>query len=352
MGVGSWKSGLGVDKIFFPSRCHSAPSSPSCFFPAQAPRSDVVVYGGTSAGVIAAVQAKKMGKTVVIVGPDKHLGGLSSGGLGFTDTGNKAVIGGLSRDFYHRVWTALRAAGRLEVAEAVRSTATKGRARRRSTASSARCGSSSRTWPSRSSRTTCSEYRHPRRARRMARPREGREEGRRAHHVDHDAERQDLRREDVHRCDLRGRSDGGGGRGVSRRPRGEQRLRREVERRADRRAASPASLRRGEAEDQPLRRAGRSEERRAAAHQRGAAGRVRRGRQARAGLLLPHVPHRPPGEPHPVPEARGLRPEAIRAARCASSTPAGARRSRSSIRSRITRPTRTTTGRSAPTTSA
>jgi hypothetical protein len=65
---------------------------------------DVVVYGGTSAGVIAAVQAKKMGKTVVIVSPDKHLGGLSSGGLGFTDTGNKAVIGGLAREFYHRIW--------------------------------------------------------------------------------------------------------------------------------------------------------------------------------------------------------------------------------------------------------
>lgn len=65
---------------------------------------DVVIYGGTSAGVIAAVQAKKMGRSVVIVSPDKHLGGLSSGGLGFTDTGNKAVIGGLSREFYHRVW--------------------------------------------------------------------------------------------------------------------------------------------------------------------------------------------------------------------------------------------------------
>jgi hypothetical protein len=65
---------------------------------------DVVVYGNTAAGVIAAVQAKKMGKTVVLTGPDKHLGGLSAGGLGFTDTGNKAVIGGLSRDFYHRVW--------------------------------------------------------------------------------------------------------------------------------------------------------------------------------------------------------------------------------------------------------
>src|SRR5438046_2887415 len=65
---------------------------------------DVVVYGGTSAAVIAGVQAKKMGKSVVVVSPDKHLGGLSSGGLGFTDTGNKAVIGGLSREFYHRVW--------------------------------------------------------------------------------------------------------------------------------------------------------------------------------------------------------------------------------------------------------
>jgi hypothetical protein len=65
---------------------------------------DLVVYGGTSAGVIAAVQARRMGKTVVIVAPDTHLGGLSSGGLGFTDTGNKAVIGGLSREFYHRVW--------------------------------------------------------------------------------------------------------------------------------------------------------------------------------------------------------------------------------------------------------
>jgi len=65
---------------------------------------DVVVYGGTSGGVIAAVQAKKLGKSAVIVCPDKHLGGLSSGGLGFTDTGNKAVIGGLSREFYHRVW--------------------------------------------------------------------------------------------------------------------------------------------------------------------------------------------------------------------------------------------------------
>jgi hypothetical protein len=65
---------------------------------------DLVIYGGTSGAVAAAVQAKKMGKTVVVVSPDKHLGGLSSGGLGWTDTGDKSVIGGLAREFYHRIW--------------------------------------------------------------------------------------------------------------------------------------------------------------------------------------------------------------------------------------------------------
>ncbi len=70
-----------------------------------APRSfDVVVYGCTSGAVTAAIQTKKMGKTVVMVCPERHLGGLTAGGLGWTDSGNKAVIGGLSREFYHRVW--------------------------------------------------------------------------------------------------------------------------------------------------------------------------------------------------------------------------------------------------------
>ena len=64
---------------------------------------DLVIYGGTSAAITAAIQAKKMGKTAIIVSPDTHLGGLTSGGLGWTDSGNKAVIGGLSREFYQRV---------------------------------------------------------------------------------------------------------------------------------------------------------------------------------------------------------------------------------------------------------
>jgi len=65
---------------------------------------DVIIYGGTSAAVTTAVQVVRMGKSVIVVSPDMHLGGLSAGGLGFTDTGNKEVIGGISREFYHRVY--------------------------------------------------------------------------------------------------------------------------------------------------------------------------------------------------------------------------------------------------------
>lgn len=65
---------------------------------------DIVIYGGTSAAITAAVQSAKLGKKVLVVSPDVHLGGLSAGGLGFTDTGNKEVIGGLAREFYHRVY--------------------------------------------------------------------------------------------------------------------------------------------------------------------------------------------------------------------------------------------------------
>lgn len=72
--------------------------------PNRAADPDVVIYGGTCAAITAAVQVKKMGKTVIVISPDKHLGGLSSGGLGFTDTGNKSVIGGLAREFYQRIY--------------------------------------------------------------------------------------------------------------------------------------------------------------------------------------------------------------------------------------------------------
>src|SRR5262245_20321838 len=64
---------------------------------------DLVIYGGTSGGIAAAIQTRRMGKTSVVIEPGKHLGGLTSGGLGATDIGNKAAIGGISREFYQRI---------------------------------------------------------------------------------------------------------------------------------------------------------------------------------------------------------------------------------------------------------
>ena len=70
---------------------------------------DVVIYGGNAGAIVAAVQTKNMGKSVRIVAPEHHLGGLMASGLGWTDSGNKAAIGGLSREFFHRVWETYQA---------------------------------------------------------------------------------------------------------------------------------------------------------------------------------------------------------------------------------------------------
>lgn len=70
----------------------------------QTYNADVIVYGGTSSAVSTAVQVTRMGKSVIIVSPDKHLGGMTSSGLGFTDTGNKEVIGGIAREFYQLLY--------------------------------------------------------------------------------------------------------------------------------------------------------------------------------------------------------------------------------------------------------
>jgi hypothetical protein len=66
-------------------------------------RTDVVVYGGNAGGVIAAVAAAREGKSAVIIEPGKHVGGMVSGGLGATDTGNRGAIGGYAREFFSRV---------------------------------------------------------------------------------------------------------------------------------------------------------------------------------------------------------------------------------------------------------
>lgn len=64
---------------------------------------DLVIYGGTSAGVAAAIQASRMNKTVVLIEPSQRLGGLTTGGLGQTDIGNKQAIGGIAREFYQGI---------------------------------------------------------------------------------------------------------------------------------------------------------------------------------------------------------------------------------------------------------
>ncbi len=64
---------------------------------------DVIVYGGTSGGVAASVQVARMGKSVILIEPSAHVGGLTAGGLGATDIGRKVAIGGISREFYQRI---------------------------------------------------------------------------------------------------------------------------------------------------------------------------------------------------------------------------------------------------------
>jgi hypothetical protein len=84
--------------LIFPLLCATE------FARAEVTEADVCVYGGTSGGVIAAVEAARLGKKVVLIEPGKHLGGMSSGGLGWTDNGSTETIGGLSREFYQRVY--------------------------------------------------------------------------------------------------------------------------------------------------------------------------------------------------------------------------------------------------------
>lgn len=67
---------------------------------------DLCVYGGTSGGVIAAVQMARLGRTAVIVEPGQHLGGMTAGGLSWTDVGNSdrvSAVAGMAREVYERI---------------------------------------------------------------------------------------------------------------------------------------------------------------------------------------------------------------------------------------------------------
>lgn len=87
-----WLAIWAIGCLATPSRAH-----------AQTERADVIVYGGTASGVAAAIQVKRMGHSVILIEPGKRVGGLTTGGLGQTDIGSKAMIGGISREFYQRI---------------------------------------------------------------------------------------------------------------------------------------------------------------------------------------------------------------------------------------------------------
>jgi hypothetical protein len=88
-----------VIRISFVLWCASALRAPAT----EIIETDLCIYGGTAGGIAAAVQAARMGKSVVLLEFGSHLGGMTSGGLGATDIGNKAAISGISREFYHRI---------------------------------------------------------------------------------------------------------------------------------------------------------------------------------------------------------------------------------------------------------
>lgn len=82
-------------------------SLPSYYYPvAEVPASnikvDICIYGGTPAGVGAAVQARRLGKTVALAVFGRHVGGMTSAGLTAVDTGKAASIGGLAKEFLFR----------------------------------------------------------------------------------------------------------------------------------------------------------------------------------------------------------------------------------------------------------
>jgi len=90
-------------RLHTPAFCQAVPAVADSSGKESETEVDILVYGGTAGGVIAAVQAARMGKSVVLIEPGKHLGGMTSGGLGATDFKVAEAVGGVAREFYQRV---------------------------------------------------------------------------------------------------------------------------------------------------------------------------------------------------------------------------------------------------------
>ena len=84
-----------------PTPAHAA-AAPAPERPAEV-KSDLIVFGGTPAGIMSAVAAGRLGASVILLEPSYLIGGLMSGGLHKTDIGKRETIGGLSAEFFRRV---------------------------------------------------------------------------------------------------------------------------------------------------------------------------------------------------------------------------------------------------------
>ncbi len=76
------------------------------YAPSREFAADICVYGGTSAGISAAIAAAREGRSVALVVPTSHLGGMSTSGIGLADRGREETIGGIAREFYQleKLW--------------------------------------------------------------------------------------------------------------------------------------------------------------------------------------------------------------------------------------------------------
>ena len=264
-----------------------------------------------------------MGKSVVVVSPGQAPRRPVERRPRLTDTGNKAVIGGLAREFYHRIWKHYERPDGLEVAGAARPTATAARGTPPSMAQQrtmwifephvaeqvfedcvARTGSRSSATSGSTARKGVKKHGA---AHRLASPRSA---GR------------DLRGQDVHRCHLRGRPDGRGRRDVPRGPRGATPSTAKSAT-ACRSACSTTAIISAMKRSIPIVVPGDPSSGVLPRISADPPGEYGAGRPAGAGLLLPHVPHRCAGEPRAVSQAGRLRPAAIRTAPRGSSRPAG-----------------------------
>ena len=230
--------------------------------PAAETQYDIVIYGGTSGGVAAAVQARRMGKSVVLIEPTRRLGGLTSGGLGATDIGNKAAIGGIAREFYQAVRKHYDDPASWKW-QTPKQNADSGQTR---TASGEEA---MWTFEPSAALKIFDDWVRENRIEVVYGERLDRKAGVAMTRaipwriiVHPHGVRPDVSRSDVHRRHVRRRSDGGGQRQLCGRPRGERPIRRDAQRRADQ-ASQVSPVRAGH---RPVRRQRRSQQRPAAVH--------------------------------------------------------------------------------------